>query len=95
MSDIAIDFTPLYVVLLLAAVAALLALPLAWWWLRDLATIHRAPAAVLAALALAGLGGALGDAVLRDDEVALLTLGATLLLQVMVLPVLLIFFRRG
>ncbi|GGJ05708.1 hypothetical protein [Neoroseomonas lacus] len=95
MSDIAIDFTPLYVVLLLAAVAALLALPLAWWWLRDLATIYRAPAAVLAALALAGLGGVLGDAVLRDDEVALLTLGATLLLQVMVLPILLIFFRRG
>lgn len=95
MSDIAISFTPLYVALLLAAAAALLALPLAWWWLRRLATIYRALFAVLAALALAGLGGAVGDAVLRDDEVALLTLGATLPLQALVLSVLLIFFRRG
>lgn len=95
MSDIALDFTSLYVALLLAAIAALLVLPLAWWWLGDLATIYRALFAVLAALALAGLGGVIGDAVLRDDEVALLTLGATLPLQALVLSILLIFFRRG
>ena len=95
MSDIALDFTPLYVVVLLAATAALLVTPLAWWLLRRVATPYRALFALVVPLALAGIGGVVGDAVLHDDEIALLTLGATLLLQVLVLPILLIFFRRG
>ncbi len=94
MSDIAIDFTGLFTALGIGAVCALLGTPLLWRLAAGLPTIRRGALAVLAALGLAGLAAAYATYALRDREVAAFTLGFTLLLQLVALPVLLLLERN-
>ncbi|WP_372618522.1 hypothetical protein [Falsiroseomonas sp.] len=95
MSDIALDFTPLFVALGIGAACALLGTPLMWNVAAGLPRMRRAVLAVLAALGLAGLAAAFATYSLRDREVAAFALGTTVLLQLIALPVLLILNRKN
>jgi hypothetical protein len=92
-SDIALDFTPLFSALGIGAAAALLATPLLWKLAEGLPRLRRLVLAMLAALGLAGMAAALATHWLRDREIAVFALLTTLLLQAVALPVLLLLTR--
>lgn len=94
MSDIALDFTALFVALGIGAAAALLGTPLMWRLASGLAAWRRAILAVLGGLGLAGLAAAFATYALRDRELAAFALGTTLLLQMLALPVLILLNRK-
>ena len=89
MSDIALDFTPLFTALGIGAAAALLATPVLWKLAEGLARWRRLALAMLAALGLAGIAAALATHWLRDREILEFALLTTLLLQALALPALL------
>lgn len=94
MSDINLDFTPLFVAVAIGVACALVGTPLLWRLASGLAAWRRAILAVLGALGLAGLASAVATWSLRDRELAAFALGFTLLLQCVALPVLLLLARR-
>ncbi|WP_270935647.1 hypothetical protein [Falsiroseomonas oryzae] len=94
MSDITLDFTGLFAALGIGAACALLGTPLMWRLAQGLPNIRRGTLAVLAALGLAGLAAAFLTYAFRDREIAAFTLGTTVLLQIVALPVLLILNRK-
>lgn len=95
MSDIAIDFTPLFVAIAIGAACALLGTPLMWRVASGLPTLRRATLAVLGALGLAGLAAAFATYSLRNREVAAFAIGITVMLQLLALPVLLLLNRKN
>jgi hypothetical protein len=94
MSDIALDFTNLFIALAAGAACALLGTPLMWRIAKGLPAVRRATLAVLGALGLAGVIAAFATYTLRDREIAAFMVGVTLLLQLVALPVLLILNRQ-
>lgn len=94
MSSISFDFAGLVLALAIGALAALLATPMFWRLAEGLSRWRRGVLAVLSALGLAGLGAAFLVYAYRDRELAAFTLGTTLLLQLVALPVLLILSSR-
>ena len=94
MSSISIDFTGLYVAAGIALVAALFATPLLWRLARGLPALSRAAVALLGALGLAGVASVVCMYELRDHELPGFALAATVLLQLLVLPTLLLLTRK-
>ena len=94
MSDVGIDFTGLFIALAIGILCAMVGTPLMWRLAEGLPNMRRGALAVLAALGLAGLAAALATYMLRDRELAAFTLGITVLLQLVALPVLLIYQRQ-
>ena len=95
MSSIALDFSGLFIAFAIAAAAALVGTPLLWRLAGGLPTWRRGVLVVLGALGLAGLGAAFAVFHSHDRELAAFALGLTVLLQLLVLPVLIFFFRKG
>lgn len=71
MSDIGLDFTVLYVAAALALAAPLVML-VAARWLRPIRLWPRLALVTLGGIGLATLGGAITDALLPDDECAMI-----------------------
>ena len=94
MSDIGLDVTGLIVALAIGVLCAMFGTPLMWRVGDGLPNMRRGALAVLAALGLAGLAAASATYMLRDRELAAFALGITVLLQLVALPVLLIFNRK-
>jgi hypothetical protein len=94
MSDVHIDFTPLFVAAGIGAICALAGTPLLWRFGAGLAAWRRAVLALLGALGVAGLAAVYAGWVLRDRELAGFAMILTILLQCLVLPVLLLLNRK-
>ena len=94
MSDVGLDFTGLFIAVAIGIVCALVGTPLMWRVADGLPNMRRGTLAILAGLGLAGLAAAFATYMLRDRELAAFALGITLLLQLVALPVLLLYQRN-
>ncbi len=95
MSDIALDFTGLFLAFGIAAVAGLVATPVLCRLAAPLPRLRRSVLALLSGQGLAGAAAAPAAILLRDREIPSFALTATLILQLLLLPFLLFFARKG